>query len=132
MKFGGHFRTPKGGLTGVHRVFPYGEIAVKIERLKNHIIFFLLRNMEIVPITSDARDEIAEWKKQNKPIIFDRLPFTTLLFGSSGTGKSTAIANALIRNFDGLRKVFKPKHIHIFAKNGESDVNFRALMMTLR
>lgn len=88
--------------------------------------------MEIVPITTNARDEISEWKKKFKPLIFDRIPMTTLLFGSSGTGKSTAIANALIRNFDGLMSLFKPKHVHIFAKNGESDVNFRALMMHLR
>jgi len=88
--------------------------------------------MEVIPIKTNARDEIAEWKKKWNPLIFDRIPMTTLLFGSSGTGKSTAIANALIRNFDGLMAMFKPKHVHIFAKNGESDVNFRALMMHLR
>jgi hypothetical protein len=88
--------------------------------------------MEIYPIVSKDRDFIAEWKTKHKPTIFDRLPMTTYLFGSSGTGKSTAIANALIRNFDGLRNFFRASNIHIFAKNGLSDVSFRSLMVSLR
>lgn len=88
--------------------------------------------MEIYPIVSTERDYVSEWKKKTKPMIFDRLPMTTYLFGSSGTGKSTAVANALIRNFDGLRTFFRPDNIHIFAKNGLSDISFRSLMTSLR
>ena len=42
------------------------------------------------------------------------------------------IANILIRNFDNLMDLFKPEQIHIYAKNGQSDVNFRALMTILK
>jgi Cdc6-like AAA superfamily ATPase len=88
--------------------------------------------MEIIPITSTAKDEIAAWKKKAKPVIFSKVPFTALLYGSSGTGKSTMVANVLIRNFDGLMDLYDPSRIHIYAKNGQSDVNFRALMTILR
>jgi hypothetical protein len=42
------------------------------------------------------------------------------------------VANILIRNFDHLMDMFAPENIHIFAKNGGSDVNFRALMAAIR
>lgn len=88
--------------------------------------------MEILPIRSNARDEIGEWVKKRKPTVFSKTPFTCLLYGSSGTGKSTAIANIFLRDFDGLTQVFKPKQIWIFARNGNSDINFRALMIRFK
>ena len=88
--------------------------------------------MEILPINTDANDQIAKWKKKYNPIVFTKIPFTACLYGSSGTGKSTMVANLLIRNMDNLLDVFQPKNIHIYAKNGLSDVNFRALMHVLR
>ena len=42
------------------------------------------------------------------------------------------IANILIRNFDHLTDMFESENIYIFAKNGGSDVNFRALMAAIR
>ena len=42
------------------------------------------------------------------------------------------VANILIRNFDHLLDMFESDNIHIFAKNGLSDVNFRALMAAIR
>lgn len=88
--------------------------------------------MEILPITSDAKDEVAAWQKKNKPIVFTKLPFTALVYGSSGVGKSTMIANIFLRNFDSLTKVFAPKQVWVFAKNGNSDINFRALMIRFK
>lgn len=88
--------------------------------------------MEIYPITTNARDEIAEWKKKAKPIIFQKLPFCAMIYGSSGTGKSTFVANVFLRNFDGLMDAFLPKNIYIFAQNAKSDASFRALIMNLK
>jgi putative ribosome biogenesis GTPase RsgA len=65
--------------------------------------------MEIIPIISDAKDEISKFKKHYKPKIFTKLPFTSLLYGSSGVGKSTMIANILIRNYDNLLTFYKPE-----------------------
>jgi septin family protein len=85
--------------------------------------------MEIYPIQTNAPDEIAIWKKRAKPTVFSKVPFTGLVYGSSGTGKSTMVANVFLRDFNRLNDVFQPKNIYVFAKNGQSDVNFRALMM---
>lgn len=88
--------------------------------------------MEIYPIDTDADNEINRWKKKTKPTVFTKLPFTALVYGSSGTGKSTMVANIFLRDFDGLMSAYLPKNIYIFAKNGQSDVNFRALMIYLK
>jgi len=74
--------------------------------------------MEIYPIETNAKNEIDKWKKKAKPTVFTKVPFTALVYGSSGTGKSTMVANIFLRNFDGLNDIFEPKNIYIFAKNG--------------
>jgi hypothetical protein len=61
--------------------------------------------------------------------VFTKLPFCSLVYGSSGVGKSTMIANVFLRDFDGLLNIFKPENIYIFAQNGKHDINFRALIM---
>lgn len=94
--------------------------------------FFSLKEMEIYQIDTDADNEINRWKKKTKPTVFTKLPFTALVYGSSGTGKSTMVANIFLRDFDGLMSAYLPKNIYIFAKNGQSDVNFRALMIHLK
>jgi predicted GTPase len=58
--------------------------------------------MEILPIRSNAKDELAAWQKKKNPIVFTKIPFTCLVYGSSGVGKSTAIANIFLRDFDSL------------------------------
>jgi hypothetical protein len=55
-----------------------------------------------------------------------------MVYGSSGTGKSTFIANLLLRNFDGLQDIYLPKNIFVFAQNGMSDASFRAVIMKLK
>ncbi len=75
-------------------------------------------NSRIPKKDTDAKNEIDKWKKKNKPTVFTKIPFTCLVYGSSGTGKSTMVANVFLRNFDGLSNFFLPKNIYIFAKNG--------------
>lgn len=50
--------------------------------------------MIIKPIKSNIKDEASEYFKD--AVIFNKVPFTWLAFGSSQTGKSTMVANVFI------------------------------------
>lgn len=82
--------------------------------------------MEIQPIRSKYTDESHQYTKGSK--IYDRIPFTHLAYGASNTGKSTLIANTILKDFDKLVSFFTPRHIFIFAKNGKHDDNFAAII----
>jgi replication-associated recombination protein RarA len=59
--------------------------------------------------------------------VFTKIPFRSIVYGSTGVGKSTLLANIIIKNMDGVFSWYLPQNIFIYAENAETDDNILAI-----
>ena len=54
-------------------------------------------------------------------LIFNKIPFLCLFYGSSNSGKTTVLANIILQDLDNMFSWFLPENVYIFAQNYRTD-----------